>query len=157
MNSRAAARVAVADIDRFSEYNEIEGRAAGDRALQAVSQVARKAIRPGDILLLLMPQGRAADVAEWLGALPLAERAAELAPNSPDVLDTLGVILTELGQAERADLLSKEHFSVDGTMIEALASLKSYRPKDEDEPPGGEGGGQEDGKVFVHGWEDWEG
>ena len=45
-----------------------------------------------------------------------------------------------LGQAERADLLSKEHFSVDGTMIEALASLKSYRPKDEGEPP--EGGGR---------------
>jgi transposase len=47
-----------------------------------------------------------------------------------------------LGQAEQADLLSKEHFSVDGTMIEALASLKSDRPKDEDEPPGGEGGGR---------------
>ena len=42
-----------------------------------------------------------------------------------------------LGQAERADLLSKEPFSVDGTMIEALASLKSYRPKDEDDPPSG--------------------
>ena len=38
-----------------------------------------------------------------------------------------------LDQAARADLLSKEHFSVDGTMIEALASLKSYRPKDEDD------------------------
>ena len=45
-----------------------------------------------------------------------------------------------LGQAERADLLSKEHFSVDGTMIEALASQKSYRPKDEEDPP--EGGGR---------------
>jgi len=44
-----------------------------------------------------------------------------------------------LGQAKQADLLSKEHFSVDGTMIEALASLKSYRPKDEDEPPSGGG------------------
>jgi transposase len=42
-----------------------------------------------------------------------------------------------LGQAERAGLLSKEHFSVDGTLIEALASLKSYRRKDEQEPPGG--------------------
>ena len=30
-----------------------------------------------------------------------------------------------LGQAEQADLLSKAHFSVDGTMIEALASLKT--------------------------------
>ena len=44
-----------------------------------------------------------------------------------------------LDQARQADLLSKEHFSVDGTMIEALASLKSYRPKDEDEPPSGGG------------------
>ena len=40
-----------------------------------------------------------------------------------------------LDHARAADLLSKEHFSVDGTLIEALASLKSYRPKDEDEPP----------------------
>jgi transposase len=40
-----------------------------------------------------------------------------------------------LGQDERADLLSKEHFSVDGTMIEVLATLKSYQPKDEDDPP----------------------
>jgi len=39
------------------------------------------------------------------------------------------------GRAERADLLSKEHFSVHGTPIEALASLTSYRPKDEDSPP----------------------
>ena len=42
-----------------------------------------------------------------------------------------------LGHADRAGLLSKEHFSVDGTLIEALASLKSYRPRDEDGPPGG--------------------
>jgi hypothetical protein len=44
-----------------------------------------------------------------------------------------------LAQAEAADLLSKEHFSVDGTLIKALASHKSYRPKDEDGPPGGGG------------------
>jgi len=33
--------------------------------------------------------------------------------------------------------LPKEHFSVDGTLIDALASHKSYRPKDEDGLPGG--------------------
>ncbi len=44
-----------------------------------------------------------------------------------------------LGQADQADLLSKEHFSVDGTLIEALASLKSYRSKDENGPPSGGG------------------
>jgi len=38
-------------------------------------------------------------------------------------------------QAEHACLLSSEHFSVDGTLLEALASTKSVRPKDEQEPP----------------------
>jgi transposase-like protein DUF772/DDE family transposase len=40
--------------------------------------------------------------------------------------------------ARRLDLLSDEHFTVDGTLIEAAASLKSFRPKDKppsDEPP----------------------
>jgi transposase len=32
--------------------------------------------------------------------------------------------------ADRAGLLSKEHFSVDGTLIQAWASHKSFRPKD---------------------------
>src|SRR5438105_3427592 len=36
-------------------------------------------------------------------------------------------------QADRLQLLSDEHFSIDGTLIEAAASLKSFRP--EDEPP----------------------
>lgn len=40
-------------------------------------------------------------------------------------------------QAEQADLLSNEHFSVDGTLIEASASMKSFCPKNnqEQEPP----------------------
>jgi len=46
-----------------------------------------------------------------------------------------------LQQAEQAKLLSDEHFSVDGTLIDAWASLKSFRAKDEqppfdDDPPG---------------------
>jgi transposase len=32
-------------------------------------------------------------------------------------------------QADRLHLLSDEHFTVDGTLIEAAASLKSFRPK----------------------------
>jgi len=41
-------------------------------------------------------------------------------------------------QAQEAGLLSDEHFSVDGTLIEAWASMKSFRPKDEppSPPPG---------------------
>jgi len=41
-------------------------------------------------------------------------------------------------QAKRAGLLSAEHFTVDGTLIEAWASMKSFRCKDEapaDRPP----------------------
>ncbi len=33
-------------------------------------------------------------------------------------------------EARRLELLSDEHFSVDGTLIEAWASMKSFRPKD---------------------------
>jgi hypothetical protein len=37
--------------------------------------------------------------------------------------------------------MSSDHFSVDGTLIEAWASMKSFRPKDGsgDEPPPGSG------------------
>jgi transposase len=42
-----------------------------------------------------------------------------------------------LGQARVKALLSDDHFSVNGTLIEAWASIKSFRPKDgSDEPPG---------------------
>jgi transposase len=40
-----------------------------------------------------------------------------------------------LGQAEAANLLSDEHFSVDGTLIEAWASHKSFQRKDHPAPP----------------------
>ena len=38
--------------------------------------------------------------------------------------------------AEWQELVSDEHFSVDGTLIDAWASHKSFRPKDEQDPPG---------------------
>ena len=37
-----------------------------------------------------------------------------------------------VGQARGAGLMSDDHFTVDGTLIEAWASLKSFRPKGED-------------------------
>lgn len=36
-------------------------------------------------------------------------------------------------QAYAKKLMSREHFSVDGTLLEACASLKSFRPKDQDD------------------------
>jgi hypothetical protein len=40
-----------------------------------------------------------------------------------------------LGQAREANLLSDEHFSVDGTLIEAWASHKSFQRKGQSPPP----------------------
>ncbi len=42
--------------------------------------------------------------------------------------------------AEVTRLLSDEHFSIDGTMIDAWASMKSVRPRDDDDGPSGGGG-----------------
>ncbi|GAB6053067.1 IS5 family transposase [Magnetospira thiophila] len=44
-----------------------------------------------------------------------------------------------VAQARGRDLLSDEHFSVDGTLIDAWASMKSFRPKDGGDPPPGPG------------------
>jgi len=43
--------------------------------------------------------------------------------------------------ADAAGLLSREHFSVDGTLIQAWASHKSFKPRDgsDDQTPGGPG------------------
>ena len=45
-----------------------------------------------------------------------------------------------LAQPRIKRLLSTDHFSVDGTLIEAWASMKSFKPKDGDEPPADAGG-----------------
>jgi len=43
-------------------------------------------------------------------------------------------------------LLSSEHFSVDGTLIEAWASMKSFVPKEGRKPPSGKGRGRRGGR-----------
>ena len=46
-----------------------------------------------------------------------------------------------MGLADAKELLSKEHFSVDGTLIQTWASDRSFRPKngDDDQTPSGPG------------------
>lgn len=51
---------------------------------------------------------------------------------------------TVVRHAREAGLMSSEHFSVDGTLIQAWGSLKSFRPKDEDD--GGDNNGWSDFK-----------
>lgn len=45
------------------------------------------------------------------------------------------VMAAILGHREVAPLLSDEHFSVDGTLVKAWASMKSFQPKADDTPP----------------------
>jgi hypothetical protein len=52
----------------------------------------------------------------------------------------LGAVIRE---AQARHLISEDHFTVDGTLLQAWASIKSYRPKDE-EPPSGPGGRNQD-------------
>jgi transposase len=57
-----------------------------------------------------------------------------------------------LAQPRVRTLLSDDHFSVDGTLIEAWASMKSFRPKGvgDDGPDGGTSGGR-NGERDFHG------
>jgi transposase len=55
-----------------------------------------------------------------------------------------------LAQPRVKRLLSSDHFSVDGTLIEAWASMKSVRPKNGSDNPPAEGGGRNQ-EVDFHG------
>ena len=44
-----------------------------------------------------------------------------------------------VGEARRRKFLSEDHFTVDGTLLEAWASMKSFRPRDGGGAPQGEG------------------
>ena len=55
-----------------------------------------------------------------------------------EIIPALFVEVVEL--ARKRDLVSDDHFSVDGTLIQAWASQKSFRPKDEDDSDSNDGG-----------------
>ena len=56
-----------------------------------------------------------------------------------------------LDHARARGLLSNDHFSVDGTLIEAWASMKSFRPRDASENDGGPPpAGRLDGRTTRH-------
>ena len=77
----------------------------------------------------------------WFLDMDLMERsfdATVFTKNRPRLLahDAGRALFDEVVWAADAEgLLSDEHFSVDGTLIEAAASLKSFRPKEGPPPP----------------------
>jgi transposase len=56
-----------------------------------------------------------------------------------------------VNQAREANLISNDHFSVDGTLIEAWASLKSFRPKGQDQSGDNDQGDPGNRWVDFHG------
>lgn len=60
-----------------------------------------------------------------------------------------------VGRAIEEKAASDEHFSVDGTLIESMASLKSFRPKDEDPKDPPDRGGQ--AAKDSNGWQGFKG
>ncbi len=66
------------------------------------------------------------------------ERLLEADPCSSQGQAAARALLKEVvRQARRRQLPSADHFTVDGTLLEAWASHKSYRPRDEQPPKGG--------------------
>ena len=57
------------------------------------------------------------------------------------------VMAAILAHSEVAPLLSDDHFSVDGTLVKAWASMKSFQPKAEGTPPDDPGGPSEPDTV----------
>jgi transposase len=51
-----------------------------------------------------------------------------------------------VARARDTGLMSSDHFTVDGTLIEASASLKSFKKKDDDDKPVGGGGSNKRGR-----------
>lgn len=91
------------------------------RAIKALSDVALAAMSPF-LDAMYAETGRASVPPEvLLKARLLAHDAAGQ------------FFATVVEQAKAKGLMSEEHFSVDGTLIEAWASMKSFRPKDDDD------------------------
>jgi transposase len=94
----------------------------------------------------------------WFVGLPIEDAAwdhSTFSKNRDRLLeqDVIPQLFAEVVEAaRRRNLLSEEHFSVDGTLIQAWASHKSFRPKEE--PPRGRSrpsGGARNQEVDFHG------
>jgi len=62
-----------------------------------------------------------------------------------------------VANAIRNEAVSCEHFSVDGTLIQSMASLKSFKPKDEPKDPPQSGEGAQSQPRDHNGWSDFKG
>jgi transposase len=104
---------------------------------------------------LLMEEVEYSILFRWFVGLNLDERvwdATVFSKNRDRLLeaDVARLFLSQVVDLARAkDFISDEHFTVDGTLLEAWAGAKSFRPKDEKNPPPGDDPGNP--TVDFHG------
>lgn len=127
--------------DQFDAIYAEEGRPsiAPERLIRALLIQALYSIRSER---LLMEQMNYNLLFRWFVGLSVDEPvwdASTFSKNRDRLLagDIAAAFLTAVLETDQVkDLLSAEHFSVDGTQIQAWASIKSFRRKDgKDEPP----------------------
>lgn len=92
---------------------------------------------------------------KWFLGLNIADPAFDhstFAKNRARLMEQ-GIVQALLGEvvreARRRGLVSEDHFTVDGTLLQAWASIKSLRPRSADEEP--PGGGGRNRSVDFHG------
>ena len=128
---------------------------------QLYSETGRRSVPPEQLLRalllqvlysirserLLMEQLEYNLLFRWFVGLEMDDRVWDVTVNTANRDRLLAGEIAEgffqevLREAREAGLLSDEHFTVDGTLIEAWSSHKSFRPKDE-QSGGGPGGAQ---------------
>jgi diguanylate cyclase (GGDEF)-like protein len=100
LRERQPFTVAVADIDQFGRLNETAGTDVGDRALQLVARVSRRAIRPGDVIgriggdefLYVLPRTTPEDATRALERLREELTLAQTGSEDPPFSLSIGVI-----------------------------------------------------------------
>ncbi len=115
-------------------YVDLEKRVRTDHPLRVIRGVVNEALgsMSADFAVLYAQSGRESIPPERLLAGDIAAK----------------FLATILAQPKVKRLLSSEHFSVDGTLLEAWASTKSFRPKDGSGPPSDAG---RNGEQDFHG------
>ncbi len=105
LKDRTPFTVAVADIDEFGKLNQAHGRSAGDFALQLVASVARRSIRPDDILgriggdelLFVLPDSLPDDATRALERLREELVLAQSDADQPRFTLSIGVVGSSTG------------------------------------------------------------
>jgi len=117
------------DRDRTLDEDEMIELVTGCRALIVGVDPVTDAVLAAGPLALVVKYGAGLDNIDLDAA---ARRGVVVVPtpgtNAPSVAELTITMMLALARGQ--DLLSDEHFTVDGTLIEAWAGHKSFRPRD---------------------------